>query len=203
MTMNAKRLYFSRLAPEWDTIPRSAEASLGVRRFVRRSANAQAHRILDVGCGTGILLPDLLAACRKATCIVELDFAEQMLRENRRKATDARVRPVCADARTLPFPEACFDLVLCFGVLPHLGVAQTAVDALLRVLRTSGFLSFGHLMGSAELNTLHQSVGEPLSEDVLPAAGNLAEMLHQRAATVLAAEESSDWYFVQAIKEHA
>ena len=56
-----------------------------------------------------------------AECVVEVDFAVEMLRENARKFADRRVSRVCADALRLPAASGAFDLVLCFGILPHLG----------------------------------------------------------------------------------
>ena len=200
MTANPKRRHFNELASRWDYLPRPADALPKVERFVERVSRASAKRILDVGCGTGILLPYLLETCQSATCFVELDFAEEMLRENARKIGEERVCRVCADGQTLPFPNACFDLVLCFGVLPHFGELESALEEQLRVLRPSGVFATGHLMGSAELNAFHRSLGEPLGGDTLPPAESLGDRLRQLDAEVIAAEEQPDWYFVQAVK---
>jgi len=200
MTTNPKRRHFDELASRWDQLPGPADPWPRVARFVERASRAQASRILDVGCGTGILLPYLPQACPLATCVVQLDFAEGMLRENARKVPDRRVARLCADAQTLPFPDEHFDLVLCFGVLPHLVDLKAALEELLRVLRPSGGLAVGHLMGSAELNAFHRSFGGPVANDTLPPAESLAQMLRQLKATVVSAEESPDWYFVEAAK---
>jgi len=200
MTTNPKRRHFDELASRWDQLPGPADPWPRVARFVERASRAQASRILDVGCGTGILLPYLLQACPLATCVVELDFAEDMLRENARKVPDRRVARLCADAQTLPFPDEHFDLAVCFGVLPHLVDLKAALEELLRVLRPSGGLAVGHLMGSAELNAFHRLLGGPVVSDTLPPAESLAQMLRHLKATVVAAEENPDWYFVQAVK---
>ena len=67
--------------------------------FGERSHIAGARRVLDVGCGTGILVPELLNLYGSATCLVELDLAEDMLRVNSAKFP-AQHRPClcrCAD----------------------------------------------------------------------------------------------------------
>jgi ubiquinone/menaquinone biosynthesis C-methylase UbiE len=167
---------------------------------VERAVRPGACRILDVGCGTGILLPYLLKACRAATCLVELDFAEEMLRENSRKVADRRAWRVCADAQALPFRDEYFDLVLCFGVLPHLTDLESALAEQLRVLRPLGVISAGHIMGSQELNAFHRSLGEPICHDTLLPAESLATRLRRLGAIPLAGEEDPEWYFVQATK---
>jgi ubiquinone/menaquinone biosynthesis C-methylase UbiE len=200
MSTTTKRRHFNELAPRWDQLPGPSDAFHKVEEFVARASHTSAQQILDVGCGTGLLLPYLLKACPQATCVVELDFAEEMLRENARKVADQHVARLCADAQALPFPDGCFDLVLCFAVLPHLVDLEAALKELSRVLRPSGRFAVGHLMGSAELNAFHHSMGEPLTHDTLPPVESLAQTLRQLGATVVLAEERPDWYFVQAIK---
>lgn len=200
MSSTAKRQHFNELAPRWDQLPRPDDALPKVEEFVGRACRSNAARLLDVGCGTGVLLPYVLKASPLIRCVVELDLAEEMLRENARKVPDPRVARICADAQTLPFSDASFDLVLCFGVLPHFADLQAGLDELWRVLRLSGRLAVGHLMGSAELNAFHQSMGEPVARDTLLPAESLAQMLRQLEATVVAAEEKPGWYFVEVQK---
>jgi ubiquinone/menaquinone biosynthesis C-methylase UbiE len=198
--MNTKRQHFNDLAARWDSLPAPDHAPAKAREFVRRVAAAKCDWILDVGCGTGILLPHLLEFCSPSTRILELDYAEAMLRENARKSAQARVGRACGDAAHLPFRAETFDHVLCFGILPHFADLPATLEELFRVLRPAGTLAVGHAMGSHELNALHGSLGGPTASDVLPAAAWLAQALRALKAKIVAAEEQPDWYFVQAIK---
>ena len=114
---NPRRPYFNDLAAEWDHIPGQPNAGERIRDFVRRSNASGASRILDVGCGTGILMPYLQDFYLHASCFVELDLAEQMLQINAAKYPGNGISRICADAENLPFVNSCFDLILCFGVL--------------------------------------------------------------------------------------
>jgi SAM-dependent methyltransferase len=192
--MNSKRVYFNELAARWDQIPAMEDAPRKIRRFVERACVAGARRILDVGCGTGVLL----AGIGDTAWVVEVDFAERMLQENARKFATARVERGCADAARLPFAAGCFDLVLCFGVLPHIEDLEGALAGLLVLLRPGGALSVGHLLGSRELNAFHGSLDGPIVHDRLPSAAALAETLERLGAAVSHAEEDSNWYFVRA-----
>jgi malonyl-CoA O-methyltransferase len=198
--MNQKRRYFNELAPRWDTLPSPPDAADKVRRFVERALTPDARLVLDIGGGTGILLPALLERCGAAARLLELDLAEGMLAESARKFADQRVARLCADARRLPLRAASFDLVLCFGVLPHLGEVGEALRGLMHVLRAGGVLAVGHLMGSRELNTFHASLDAAVASDRLPSAEALTEILRGLGAAEIIAEEGSDWYFVRAEK---
>jgi ubiquinone/menaquinone biosynthesis C-methylase UbiE len=198
--MSAKRTYFDELAERWDSLPIPPGTEGKVAAFCAEACPAAASRVLDAGCGTGLLAPHLLSRRDAAASVVELDFALEMLREDRRKHPDARLLHICADARQLPFAEACFDAVLCFGVLPHLGAPEAALAELWRTVRPDGTLSVGHLMGSSELNALHQSLGEPVAGDTLPPAAALARILGELGAVAVRADDVPERYFVRADK---
>jgi ubiquinone/menaquinone biosynthesis C-methylase UbiE len=197
MATKEKQNYFNELAPCWDSLPAMEDAEAKVRAFIERSAVPDARRILDCGCGTGILLPWLLQRYSAAEVFLELDLAQNMLKVNAANFPQGRIHRVCADGARLPFRGACFDLVLCFGVLPHLEHLTSALAEMRRVLRPGGALAIGHPMGSRELNAFHQSLGEPVAGDVLPPSSELAEMLSAGGLAVVEAEESPAWYFVQ------
>jgi demethylmenaquinone methyltransferase/2-methoxy-6-polyprenyl-1,4-benzoquinol methylase len=203
MTMNPKRQYFHDLALQWDSFLTVADAPARIRRYLERSARRGARRILDVGCGTGILLPYLLEMYPQAAPVVEFDFAEGMLAENARKFPDQRILRVCADAQDLPFVGLSFDLILCFSVLPHLGDTAPAVEKLYQALRPQGVLTVGHMSASKELNEFHRSLDAPVMRDKLLSAGELGEILRRLGAAVVCMEEETDWYFVRAEKGSA
>ncbi len=196
MSLIAKRRYFDDLAARWDGLPKPEDAPLKVRLFLERVLEANAHSILDVGCGTGVLLPNLLELCPPTSQVCEMDFSLEMLRGNARKLRDPRVSRVCADATAPPFTPGAFDAILCFNVLPHLGAAEAALKPLLCALAPGGRLAVGHLMSSVQLNAFHAGLDEPVSGDRLPPASHLAALLSAAGALVRCAEERPGWYFV-------
>lgn len=200
MSLDPKREYFNRMAREWDQLPAPPDASQKVELFVRKAVRPAHHLILDVGCGTGILLGPLLESGCPGRRIVEMDMAEEMLLENRRKRAQQGIDWICADALDLPFAAGSFDAVLCFGVLPHLASLETVLAGLLRCLRKGGTLAVGHLMGSETLNAFHGSLAGPVNQDRLPSASALCGVLRRLGGAPLRAEEAADWYLVQAEK---
>jgi len=200
MPIQAKRRYFEQLARDWDCLPKPDDQPRKVREFLQRARAAQARRILDAGCGTGILLEGLLELAAPEAMIVELDFALGMLAENAAKFKDSRVVRVCADAAALPFASGAFELVLCFNVAPHLGAPRHALAPLLQTMVPGGRLVIGHLMSSDELNALHAQLDGAVSEDRLMPAADMAEVLAGLGARVDCAEEAPGWYLVCASK---
>src|SRR5436190_13133447 len=104
-----------------------------LRRYVTSSCD-----VLDVGCANGIHLTYAAPLCRD---IHGVDTSEPMLEEASTRLTErgisnAELRQ--ADATSLPYPEASFDLSYCFSTLFILGDADRAVAEISRVLRPGG-----------------------------------------------------------------
>lgn len=189
-----KRGYFDSLAGRWDSLPGPPDLPARISRFAGAVLTGCERRILDVGSGTGVLLSAVRRRAPSA-CIVECDFAESMLREARVKGATMLV---CADAAAPPFAAHAFDLVLCFGLVPHLAEPRAALAALLRCLDSGGRLAIGHAMGSEELNAVHAQIGGPVGQDRLPQAGEMARMLSGLGAVDILAKEGPDHYLVVA-----
>ena len=89
--------------------------------------------ILDVGCGTGIML-EHLAPLGEAT---GLDFSETALSFCRKRGAE---RLVQARGEQLPFADGSFGAVTAFGVVEHIEADRAAMAEWARVLQPGGSL---------------------------------------------------------------
>jgi SAM-dependent methyltransferase len=102
--------------------------------LVAALAPGQAVRMLDVGTGSGALVPSLRAAAPDAT-VVGLDASAEMLRRCRRATGIPAVR---CDALSLPIRDAAADVGVLAFVLFHLSDPAQAVAEAARVLTRGG-----------------------------------------------------------------
>jgi ubiquinone/menaquinone biosynthesis C-methylase UbiE len=98
------------------------------RREIERYVK-QDFSVLEVGCGTGLLL-SMIDAKRKIGC----DFSEGLLRQLKKKG----LALVSADAEALPFKDGSFELVYSVNLLEHVADPGKAISECLRVLRKGG-----------------------------------------------------------------
>lgn len=89
------------------------------------------QRVLEVGCGTGLILERARAFASEA---VGVDVSGGMLA----RARDRGLPVVQAGATALPFADACFDVVYSFKVLPHVAEIREALAEMARVTRPGG-----------------------------------------------------------------
>lgn len=97
--------------------------------------------VLDVGCGTGALSEQLLAAlpdCR----LTGIDLSSAMV-ERARIRLAARAEVIEGDAERLPFRDESFDLVVCNDSFHHYPDPDRAAFQMWRVLRRGGTLVMG------------------------------------------------------------
>jgi SAM-dependent methyltransferase len=92
---------------------------------------ARGARVLEVGCGTGLILGRLAHSAAEA---IGLDVSPGMLGAARARGLSV----VLGSATSLPFSSASFDLVCSFKVLAHVPDIQQALREVARVTRPGG-----------------------------------------------------------------
>lgn len=94
----------------------------------------RAHRVIDLGCGTGILLAELDGHVPRR--LFGLDIVREYLHKARTHAPTAEL--VQGDAHFLPYPSRVFDASFCHFVLLWVDDPLAMVSEMARVTRLGG-----------------------------------------------------------------
>ncbi len=92
-------------------------------------------KVLDLGCGTGMLLSEL---ARRNEFVVGIDSSSEMLELVRKRRGSAAL--VLADADHLPFADHSFDAVVSVTLLQNMPNPATTVREVARVAKPGGIV---------------------------------------------------------------
>ncbi|MBF0498390.1 MAG: class I SAM-dependent methyltransferase, partial [Deltaproteobacteria bacterium] len=129
--------------------------------------------ILDVGTGTGILIPFLLPRIGPNGTITAIDLSENMIAVARQKCRSDAVEFMVGDVLTMPLPPASFDAVICYSVFPHFDDKARAIARLDSYLKPGGELIVCHSQSRDAINQLHKSADAEVASDNLPDASEI------------------------------
>jgi len=191
--------FFDQLAPNWDREV-TEERLECLSNIVKELDIKPGSHLLDIGSGTGILLPFLIQATDHTGKIIALDFSLKMLQQARAKGFQPVVDFIQADITAIPLSGNLADLAMCNSVFPHFGNKAKALKEIARVLKSSGRLVICHTAGREAINQLHQSVGGVVADDLLPGESQLKELMRQAGLAITYLEDSPKRYLVIAEK---
>ena len=130
--MKPNRAYYDEFAARYEDARHAGYHALIDRLevdLVRRYGTAA--RVLEAGCGTGLILGRV---AEFASTAVGIDLSPGMLQ----KAHERGLRVANASITELPFADASFDVAYSFKVLAHIEAIEKALSEMARVVRPGG-----------------------------------------------------------------
>jgi SAM-dependent methyltransferase len=110
--------------------------------YLDRLALEPGARVLDLGCGTGVVTRGIAARPGFAGHVVGLDHSPRLIEAARRMTTEEgitdRVTFEVGDAAALPYPDAAFDAVVAHTTISHVGDPLALLAEAARVVRPAG-----------------------------------------------------------------
>ncbi|WP_321414507.1 class I SAM-dependent methyltransferase [uncultured Desulfobacter sp.] len=170
-----------------------------LRSIVSFLALGPDNRVLDTGCGSGVLVPYLLEHLSSAGRLIEMDFSDQMIKANQKLHTDERISFTCCDAAQMEFEAQSLDAVVCFAAFPHFSDPEQVIQRISTSLKSRGRLVIGHLMSSAQLAEHHHS-HTPVSQDRLPAKETMFQWITDCGLDIEAFKDEPGLYLLAAVK---
>lgn len=192
--MKAQKDFFNRVADSWDQ--RSQHDMNKVEAILDMTQIAEGSRVLDVGTGTGVLVPSLSERVSSAGYVKAVDVAERMIEIAKKKNRFGNVLFACEDALAPAQDEAPFDYVICYSMFPHFKDKKWAVERLAQKIRVGGKLVIGHSQSREAINSLHRRADQAVSEDHLPPMKILREYFQVGGLRVLAEIDNQDMFVI-------
>ena len=166
--MNQKE-FFNSMAEKWDSI--CHHDSDKINEILDFTDIPPGSRVLDVGTGTGVMVPFLVSRAGGSGEITAVDAAEKMIEIARGKHGYSNVSFIACDVFDFDFPPEHFDIIMCYSVFPHFESKPAAVKKLAKLLKPGGKIVICHSQSREQINSMHKRASRVVSEDNLPGAG--------------------------------
>lgn len=195
--MNEEQRYFDQLAEQWDDL-RAANPSK-IKRLVAMAGITNGDQVLDIGCGTGVLVPYVKEAIGDSGRITAVDFSANMI---------AKAKEIHKDIEGVDFftgdimdfdRDQPFNKIVCFNFFPHVSDKQAFLIKLRGLLADDGFLVIMHDLSRNMVNGIHEG-SDVVQNDRLPPGEKLAELLETLSYLVMDVFDDDEIYFIRAIK---
>lgn len=194
-----RREFFDLSAPEWnrrtpeDLLPR-------LNRVVAEARLRAGDYVLDVGTGTGVLIPLIAEAIGPQGRLLAFDISLRMLVEARRRIHGETVLLVQTDVYHLPIRLGSFDRVVCNAALPHFGDRRAALREMLGALRAEGLIVISHPIGREAVNARHREAGGPVAEDRVPPPEDMEALLRDAGLADTVVIDEPEFYLARGRK---
>lgn len=153
--------FFDRAASSWDD--EMIKDDLIIKTILDNAQVKEGDTVLDVACGTGVMIPYYLERSANPTGI---DLSKKMVEIAKDKFKD--VEFIWGDVEELN--DRKFDHVVVYNAFPHFIDPEALVKHLATLLNENGTLTIAHGMSRERINHHHEGVASSISNGLMEAS---------------------------------
>ncbi|SDN35572.1 demethylmenaquinone methyltransferase / 2-methoxy-6-polyprenyl-1,4-benzoquinol methylase [Megasphaera paucivorans] len=197
--MNKDMTFFDKYADNWDTTRK--ENPEKINYLLQLASIPTGAHVLDVGSGTGILLPYLHKIIGPSGTITAVDFSDNMLKKSQCKFGHLpNVNFFLGNILQISLQKNFYNVAICLNVFPHFGNhKEDFIKQIYSILPSMGSLIIMHDISRATVNGVHRNCNE-IKNHMLPPVNMTAHMLSQAGYKIATATENNTMYFIKGIK---
>lgn len=187
-----KKEFFDNMAENWDKDKNISPEKY--RRIVRELMIENGNRILDVGTGTGVLIPFLLESDKNIE-IYAIDYSKKMIEKFKEKGFPENVKGFVMDIHKTDFEDNFFNRIVANACFPHFDDKEKAVKEIYRILKKDGIFLISHPNGRKFVNQLHRKI-YPVNKDIIPSVKKLKRFIEKIGFELIKSIDEDDFFLI-------
>jgi len=204
--------FFDEAAENWDNIchhdPFIIKNLLTMSEINYKAGRGLDLKVLDVGTGTGVLLPFINAYNYYDNLNIHaVDFSEEMIKKASEKFEKLKNIKfyVCdildRNSEFFKFNTASYDYIFLYSVFPHFNDPYDIIGNVFELLKDGGCCCIMHSEPKEKINACHDSVSDKNFEYVkLKPSSFYSEILEKIGFYIDKSFDTGNFYFIQARK---
>lgn len=130
--------YFNKVAPNWESIQSQIFNPQIYRSQILSYLPFKLKHVLDLGCGPGNIISDLVS---KASIVTGIDYSTKMIEEAKKEfAQNKKVKFIQSSLEQVPIAKSSIDAVIASMVLHHISNPPLVIKEAYRILKKNGVL---------------------------------------------------------------
>ncbi len=199
--MKNRNEFFNQAAEGWDNDRRETQESF--RRVVKAAEIREGQTILDVGTGTGVLLPYINEVLCGKGRIYAIDYAEKMIEKLVANGHPPNVIPEVKDIHRTGYCNKSFDRVIANSCYPHFEKKPAALAEINRIMKADALFILSHPTGREFVNNIHKTTHECIKTDLLPEPEAMLPLILSNGFQVMEVVDEPDFFLMKFKKNSA
>lgn len=186
-----EKLFFNARAKNWAHV--DDEKRMIMEKVIDMTQIHQGDKVLDVGCGAGVLYPLLMEI--PVNSYTGMDISDEMLEQFKEATGINEKHLICGDFQQPLHLDEEVDLIIIFNSIPHFDDLETVFTNAKNNLAGEGSFVIAHGRTRAGIKKRHEEMNFSLGRDAIPKDEVLKELCNKHGFQVTKIEDEEFFYF--------
>ncbi|MBV7275213.1 class I SAM-dependent methyltransferase [Clostridiaceae bacterium UIB06] len=185
------REFFDNMAEKWDSICCHPGEKI---KYVFDKINLEkGSSVLDIGSGTGIIIPYIEKEIGMEGKLTALDVSEKMIEISKKKNNYNNLNFAVEDFYLYSCSEK-YDCIIAYSCYPHFTDSKAFFEKAYSLLKVGGKIIIAHVEGRDKINSRHNEIDHKIDSNTLDEVEITLSIMRKANLEIIYAEDSEEYY---------